>query len=75
MNINIKGVDMKLTKLELSLTKEYEGKLFIDWENAYLDMCESKEDILKYKVMKKLAKKLYSDNDDVSSIKIVVDKS
>ena len=64
---------MKLSKAERKLTKEYDGKLYIDWEQAFLDRCETKEDIQLYKSMKALAKKLYADNDSTSDSKIEVE--
>jgi len=64
---------MKLSKAERKLTKEYDNKLYIDWEQAFLDRCETKEDIQLYKSMKVLAKKLYADNDSTSDSKIEVE--
>ena len=59
---------IKLNKAEKALTKEYDGKLYIDWEGAYLNKCETKEDIVDYKKMKSLAKRLYAESDNTQSV-------
>jgi len=58
---------MKLTKQESKLVKTYDDKQYVDWEQAFLDRCETKEDIQLYKNMKQLAKKLYAKSDDTNS--------